>query len=108
MTAAFIGLETVTTCALAGAGYGYSLLWAIVFAVFATFILHEMSCRVGLVGKLGLGEALYRELPGRTMKIFGMIMVVIAIGVGNVALQTGNILGASLGLAALTDIPENV
>ncbi len=108
VTAAFIGPGTVTTCTLAGAGYGYSLLWAIIFAVIATYVLQEMSGRVGLAGKTGLGEAIYNELTGKTARIFGIVMIVVAVGIGNAALQTGNILGASLGLSALTGIPDMV
>lgn len=101
ITAAFIGPGTVTTCTLAGAGFGYSLLWTMVFAIFATCVLQEMSGRVGLIGGMGLGEAINKELPG-WLRIGGIIMVVGAIGVGNAAYQTGNIIGADLGLSAIT------
>jgi NRAMP (natural resistance-associated macrophage protein)-like metal ion transporter len=101
ITAAFIGPGTVTTCTLAGANFGYVLLWAMIFAILATFVLQEMSGRLGLVGGMSLGEALYRELPGKMLRIVSVVMVVSAIGIGNAAYQTGNILGASLGLGAL-------
>ncbi|MBT7093576.1 MAG: divalent metal cation transporter, partial [Bacteroidetes bacterium] len=39
VTAAFIGPGTVTTCTLAGAGFGYALLWALLFSVIATIVL---------------------------------------------------------------------
>jgi len=32
VAAAFIGPGTVTVCTLAGANYGYALLWALLFA----------------------------------------------------------------------------
>ncbi len=41
VAAAFIGPGTVTTATLAGAGFGYALLWALVFATIATIILHN-------------------------------------------------------------------
>lgn len=104
ITAAFIGPGTVTTCTIAGADFGYVLLWTLLFAVIATYILQEMCGRIGLVGGMGLGEALNRELPGRVIRIIGIIMVVCAIGIGNAAYQTGNILGATLGLSSLTRI----
>lgn len=106
ITAAFIGPGTVTTCTIAGADFGYALLWTLLFAVIATYVLQEMSGRIGLVGGMGLGEALYRELTGRVMRVIGIIMVVCAIGIGNAAYQTGNILGAKLGLSSLTGIDE--
>ncbi|KPK91116.1 manganese transporter [bacterium SM23_31] len=104
ITAAFIGPGTVTTCTIAGADFGYVLLWTLLFAVIATYVLQEMSGRIGLIGGMGLGEALYRELPGRVMRIIGIIIVLCAIGIGNAAYQTGNILGATLGLSSLTGI----
>jgi len=104
ITAAFIGPGTVTTCTIAGADFGYVLLWTLLFAVIATYILQEMCGRIGLIGGMGLGEALNRELPGRVIRIIGIIMVVCAIGIGNAAYQTGNILGAALGLSSLTRI----
>ena len=63
ITAAFIGPGTVTTCTLAGANFGYALLWTMFFAIIATYVLQEMSGRVGLVGGMGLGEAINKELP---------------------------------------------
>ena len=35
VTAAFIGPGTVTTCSIAGAKYGYALLWGLLFSVIA-------------------------------------------------------------------------
>jgi len=62
VAAAFIGPGTVTACTLAGANFGYTLLWALLFATIATIILQEMSARLGTVSKLGLGEILINEL----------------------------------------------
>ncbi|MDP5035984.1 MAG: divalent metal cation transporter, partial [Alishewanella sp.] len=49
VTAAFIGPGTVVTASLAGANYGYALLWALLFSVIATMILQEMASRLGIV-----------------------------------------------------------
>ena len=43
VTAAFIGPGTVTTASIAGARYGFSLLWALVFSVLATVLLLASS-----------------------------------------------------------------
>jgi NRAMP (natural resistance-associated macrophage protein)-like metal ion transporter len=56
VTAAFIGPGTVTACTLAGANFGYALLWALVFATAATIILQEMSARLGVVTGRGLPD----------------------------------------------------
>ncbi len=102
ITAAFIGPGTITTCTLAGSDFGYTLLWVLVFASLATFILLEMSGRLAVAGGIGLGEALDQQLPGRFTRFAGILVVICAVGAGNAAYQTGNFLGASLGLAALT------
>jgi manganese transport protein len=54
ITAAFIGPGTITLCTIAGANYGYSLLWAMVFSILATIGLQEMSARLGIISKKGL------------------------------------------------------
>ena len=46
IAAAFIGPGTVTTAASAGAGYGLTLLWAVLFSVVATFVLQEAAARL--------------------------------------------------------------
>ncbi len=61
-----------------------------------------MSARQSLVGGMGLGKALHDELPGRIFRLLGIVIVICAVGIGNAAYQTGNLLGASLGLSALT------
>ncbi len=38
VTAAFIGPGTVVTASMAGANYGYALLWALLFSVLATLV----------------------------------------------------------------------
>ena len=43
IAAAFIGPGTVTLCTIAGASFGYSLIWAIVLSIFSTIVLLEMS-----------------------------------------------------------------
>jgi manganese transport protein len=58
VAAAFIGPGTVTTATLAGANYGYTLLWALTFSIIATLVLQEMSARLGVVTGEGLGEAI--------------------------------------------------
>jgi NRAMP (natural resistance-associated macrophage protein)-like metal ion transporter len=101
VTAAFIGPGTITTCTLAGAGFGYALLWGMVFSVAATIILQEMAARLGIISKNGLGEALRTHFTKPAAKILTAILVVSAITIGNAAFQTGNLLGASMGLETL-------
>ncbi|WP_405282805.1 Nramp family divalent metal transporter [Gaopeijia maritima] len=97
VAAAFIGPGTVTTATLAGARYGAELLWALLFSTFATMALQEMAARLGLVTGAGLGEAIRRRFDGGGRTV-ALLLVVAAIGVGNAAYQTGNLLGGALGL----------
>ncbi|MBE0650247.1 MAG: Nramp family divalent metal transporter [Bacteroidales bacterium] len=106
ITAAFIGPGTITTCTLSGAGFGYALLWGLTFSVVATIILQEMSARLGIVGRLGLGEALRQQFNNPMAKAVAILLVLSAIVIGNAAYETGNILGASMGLAEITKMTE--
>ncbi len=104
VTAAFIGPGTVTTASVAGASTGYALLWALIFAVFATIVLQEMSARLGVVSREGLGEALRTTFGNPLIKFAAILLVVAAIAFGNAAFQTGNITGAALGLETLSGV----
>jgi len=104
VTAAFIGPGTITTCSIAGAKFGYALLWGMVFSIIATIVLQEMSARLGIITRYGLGEALRKQFSNPITKIFTIILVISAITIGNAAFETGNILGASLGLQSLFGI----
>ncbi|MGF1471276.1 MAG: Nramp family divalent metal transporter [Rubrobacteraceae bacterium] len=108
VAAAFIGPGTVTTASVAGASTGYALLWALVFSIAATIILQEMSARLGLVSREGLGEALRTTFDNVAVKVVAIILVVSAITIGAAAFQTGNITGAALGLEAITGISPQV
>lgn len=98
VTAAFIGPGTVTTATLAGAGFGYALLWALTFSTLATLALQEMSARLGLVTGAGLGEAIREQFRGGA-RLLAVVLVIAAIAIGNAAYETGNLLGAGLGLS---------
>lgn len=98
VAAAFIGPGTVTTCTLAGVRTGTALLWALVFATVGTIVLQEMAARLGTVTGLGLGDALRRRVTAPAARVAMLALVVLAVGGGNAAYQTGNLLGAALGL----------
>ncbi len=100
ITAAFIGPGTVTTASIAGANFGYALVWALLFSVVATFVLQEMASRLGLVTGNGLAEALRDNFQSKLLKFFSIGLVVAAIGIGNAAYQAGNLTGAALGISS--------
>lgn len=101
VAAAFIGPGTVTTASTAGADFGFALVWALVFGVFAAMVLQEMCARLGVVSREGLGEALRTTFANPVVQIGAVILVVSAITVGNAAFQTGNLTGAALGLQSI-------
>ena len=105
VTAAFIGPGTVTTASLAGAKFGFALLWALLFAVVATIVLQEMAARIGLVARLGLAEAIRTSIRPAWARHIAIGLVLIAIVLGNTAYQTGNLMGAGIGLSLLTGLP---
>lgn len=101
MAAAFIGPGTVTTASVAGSSTGYALLWALAFSIVATIILQEMSARLGIVSREGLGEALRTTFDNVFVKAVTILLVISAITIGAAAFETGNITGAASGLASL-------
>ncbi|MEM9842991.1 MAG: Nramp family divalent metal transporter, partial [Pseudomonadota bacterium] len=101
VAAAFIGPGTVTACTLAGANFGFALIWALVFATAATIVLQDMAARLGAGARRGLGEALMQSAPNAAVKwgIGGLVFA--ALLIGNSAYEGGNLTGAALGLDAL-------
>ena len=108
VAAAFVGPGTVTTASVIGAEYAYLLLWTIAFSIIATMVLQEMSARLGLVSREGLGEALRNEFSNPFVRTLAVGLVVAAIGIGTAAFQTGNIVGGAAGLATITGVSETV
>ena len=103
VTAAFIGPGTIITASMAGANYGLSLVWALLFAMVATLVLQEMAARLGIVSQQGLGENIRHAIKQPLIKALVVMLVVSAIVVGNGAYQSGNISGASLGLVSVVE-----
>lgn len=102
ITAAFIGPGTITTCSLAGARFGYALIWGLVFSVIATIVLQEMAARLGVITQQGLGEALRKHFNKLFPRLITSLLVISAIAIGNAAFEAGNIMGAALGIEALS------
>jgi len=106
VAAAFIGPGTVTSCSMAGARFGYSLIFALVFATVTTIILQQMTGRLSLGSKHDLGQAL-REFPqSRLTKSIFAILTLSSITFGCAAYEAGNIIGGSLGLEMVTSVSQ--
>ncbi|MFR1640105.1 MAG: Nramp family divalent metal transporter [Eggerthellaceae bacterium] len=83
------------------ASYGYTMLWALLFATVATIVFQEMASRVGIVSGKGLGENIRDRIPNKALMWIAIVIVIIAIFVGNIAYETGNITGGILGIQAV-------
>lgn len=101
IAAAFIGPGTVTLCTIAGASFGYSLIWAIVLSTFSTIVLQEMSLRIGLVTRMNLAEVLRTSIKSIFLNRLIILLIISSIIIGNTAYEAGNITGASLGISAI-------
>lgn len=101
VTAAFIGPGTVITTTMAGANYGYALVWALAFSVVATIILQGMTARLGIISQQGLTQNIVENMPNQWLKVLVSLLILSAVVVGNGAYQGGNIAGASLGLVGI-------
>lgn len=103
ISAAFIGPGTVTTAASAGAGYGYSLIWALIFSTAACFVLQEASARMYAVSGINLGEAIQKEYSKTRLGTWIIGLVLVSILTGCAAFEAGNIVGAAAGISLLSD-----
>ncbi|WP_105258822.1 Nramp family divalent metal transporter [Pseudoalteromonas sp. T1lg88] len=101
VAAAFIGPGTITTASVAGANFGFTLLWALLFSVVATILLQTMAARLALVSGQGLAPALRANINQPLLKYLAIFLVISAIGIGSAAYEAGNLSGASLGLQGL-------
>lgn len=108
VAAAFIGPGTIATASAAGANYGYALVWALLFSIVATCVLQEMAARLGLVTRAGLAQALRQSFSNVWLSRLVALLVLSAIGFGNAAYEAGNIAGAAMGLAALSDMDGRI
>tara|TARA_Y200000002_G_scaffold89357_1_gene71774 strand:+ start:2802 stop:3992 length:1191 start_codon:yes stop_codon:yes gene_type:complete len=104
IAAAFIGPGTVTLCTIAGASFGYTLIWAIILSIFSTIVLQEMSLRIGLITKMNLAEVVRTNIKSKLINRLFLVLIISSILIGNAAYEAGNITGASLGISATLNL----
>jgi manganese transport protein len=108
VAAAFIGPGTITSCSLAGARFGYALIFALIFAVATTFILQEMTGRLSLGSGYDLGQSL-REFPqNQATRILFVILTLSSITFGCAAYEAGNLVGGALGLEMISSVSKKI
>jgi len=66
----------ITTYSVAGAHYGYSLLWILPLVALALILVQEMSARLGIVTGKGLADLIRESLGVRiTTLVIGIVLV---------------------------------
>lgn len=85
----------ITTYSVAGASFGYTLLWIFIPMTVALIVVQEMSARMGAVTGKGLAD-LIRERYGVRIILFVMIGLIFA--------DLGNTVSEFAGVAASTEI----
>lgn len=71
----------IATYSMAGAHFGYSLLWVLLPVTLALVVVQEMSARLGAVTGKGLGELIRESFGLRTT--FYLLLAVLVTGIGN-------------------------
>lgn len=108
ISAAFIGPGTVATAASAGAGFGYALIWALIFSTVACYVLQETSARLTVVSGYNLGQCLKRVFSETYAGIVITWLALFSILLGCAAYEAGNIIGAVAGITLLFSLPERI
>lgn len=108
VTASFIGPGTITMASQAGASFGYSLLWTVVFSIIMTIILQEMAARLGIVTGEGLGNAILKSIKNPTLRTVSAYLIGGSILLGSLSYIAGDLSGTSLGVEQLVNLPMQV
>ena len=86
---------------MAGANFGFALIWTLLFSVIATILLQSMAARLGVATGQDLAQALRANIQTPLFKLLAIFLVISAIGVGSAAYEAGNLSGASMGLIGI-------
>jgi len=82
----------ITTYSVAGAVYGYNLLWTLIPSFIVLMVIQEMNARMGIVTGKGLAD-LIRENAGVKITFFIFIGLVIA-DIGNTTTEFAGVAGS--------------
>ena len=105
----FLGPGSITSATRAGASFGYTLLWTVVFSIIAVIVLQEMASRFGIVTQTGLAEGIMSYLKDRPVlqKIMAAL-IAFSITLGGMAYMGGDLTGTAMGVSTITGIPTNI
>lgn len=82
----------ITTYAVAGASYGYNLLWTLIPSFVVLLIVQEMNARMGIVTGKGLAD-LIRENAGVKITFFIFVSLLLA-DIGNTMTEFAGVAGS--------------
>lgn len=82
----------ITTYSIAGALYGYNLLWTMIPALIVLIVVQEMNARMGIVSGKGLAD-LIRENAGVKITFFIFVGLLIA-DIGNTTTEFAGVAGS--------------
>ena len=95
----------LTTYSVAGATYGYDILWTLVPALIVLIVIQEMNARMGIVTGKGLAD-LIRENAGVKVTFFIFIGLILA-DIGNTTTEFAGVAGSmqALGVSKYLAVP---
>jgi NRAMP (natural resistance-associated macrophage protein)-like metal ion transporter len=95
----------ITTYSVAGATYGYRLLWTLIPSFIALLTVQEMNARMGIVTGKGLAD-LIRENFGVKITFYIFVFLLIA-DIGNTATEFAGVAGSMmvLGISKYISVP---
>ena len=95
----------ITTYSVAGAVYGYNLLWTLIPAFIVLVVIQEMNARMGIITGKGLAD-LIRENAGVKVTFFIFIGLLIA-DIGNTTTEFAGIAGSMnvFGISKYISVP---
>lgn len=107
VTSAFVGPGTITTTTVAGNNFQYSLLWPVLFSGISLIILMGMAGRIGIISNHDISEAsisTFGNSKVASIVIKGLIIITMFTTI--FGFEAGNLIGGSLGLADVINIPQ--
>jgi len=95
----------ITTYSVAGATYGYDILWTLVPALLVLIVIQEMNARMGIVTGKGLAD-LIRENAGVKVTFIIFIGLIVA-DIGNTTTEFAGVAGSmqALGVSKYIAVP---
>jgi NRAMP (natural resistance-associated macrophage protein)-like metal ion transporter len=95
----------ITTYSVAGASYGYRLLWTLIPSFIALLAVQEMNARMGIVTGKGLAD-LIRENFGVKITFYIFVFLLVA-DIGNTATEFAGVAGSMMvfGISKYVSVP---